>query len=78
VKHRIKIVKVKAVPPAKHGDKRPPLARVIDHVSGLMAKTKHSDEYVDMYQSAEPQGKLDGGPWSLYVERASVAALARH
>jgi len=65
-KHRIKIVKVKAVPPAKPGDKRPPLARAIDHISGLMAKTKHSDEYVDMYQSPETQGKLDGGPWDLF------------
>ena len=63
-KHRIKIVKVKAVPPAKHGDKRPPLARVIDHVSGLMAKAKHSDEYVDIHLSAETQGEFDGGPWT--------------
>jgi hypothetical protein len=76
-RHRIKIVKVKAVPPAKHGDKRPPLARVIDHISGLMAKAKHADDYVDIHMSAEPQGKLDDGPWSLYMERASVATLER-
>jgi hypothetical protein len=76
-KHRIKIVKVKAVPPARPGDKRPPLARVIDHISGIITKTHHSDDYADMYQSAQTQGELDAGPWGLFVDRASSAVLDR-
>jgi hypothetical protein len=76
-KHRIKIVKVKAVPPAKHGDKRPPLARAIDHISGLMAKVRHSDEYVDMYQSAQTQGELTGDGWAGLLSAAASKAVAR-
>jgi hypothetical protein len=74
-KHRIKIVKVKAVPPAKRGDKRPPLARVIDHISGLMAKTKHSDTFVDIHLSAKPQGKLDEGPWDSFHTTSAALQL---
>jgi hypothetical protein len=76
-KHRIKIVKVKAVPPAKHGDKRPPLARAIDHISGLIAKAKHSDEYVDMYQSAQTQSELSGDGWAGLLSPVASKAVAR-
>ena len=52
------------MPPAKPGDKRPPLARAIDHIFGMMAKTRHSDEYVDMYQSAQTQDELSDEAWT--------------
>ncbi|MBN2464715.1 hypothetical protein JXD38_03705, partial [candidate division WOR-3 bacterium] len=63
-KQQVKIAKVKAVPPAKRGDKRPPLARVIDHLASLMAQTAHSDEYVDIHMSVETQGEFGSGPWT--------------
>jgi len=74
--HRIKIVKVKAVPPPKPGDTRSGIARVIEHVSSVTARTKHSDNYVDVYQSAMTQGELSGDGWAGLLSPVTSKAVA--
>jgi type I restriction-modification system DNA methylase subunit len=79
--HRIKIVKVKAVPPAKPqpGQTKPSasIARVIEHLTKLIGKDRHSDEYADVFLSPVKQGELDRGPWPLFASRESAETLAR-
>jgi len=74
-KHRIKIVKVKAVPPAKPGDKRSTIARVVEHVSRFVAKERHADEYVDVFCHPETQDKFSGDAWNLFYTRGHAMVL---
>ncbi len=67
-KHRIKVARVKAVPPEKpqSGGAKPrsAIARVVEHLSGVIDKSHHSDEFVDVSYSSVRQGDLDEGPWN--------------
>jgi len=77
--HRIKIVKVKAVPPAKPqpGQTKPSssIARVIEHLTKVIGKDRHSDEYADVFLSPVKQGELDEGPWDLFYTSGEGSLL---
>ncbi len=76
---RIKVVKVKAVPPAKMqpGEAKAPtaIARVIEHLSGVIDKDRHSDGFVDVFSSSVKQGDLGEGPWDLFLDRKEKQLL---
>jgi type I restriction-modification system DNA methylase subunit len=76
---RIKVVKVKAVPPAgmQPGKAKAPssIARVIEHLSGVIDKDSHSDRFVDVFYSSAKQGDLDDGPWDLFLNRKEKQLL---
>ena len=77
--HRIKVVKVKAVPPVamQPSKARTPsaIARVIELLSGVIDKDSHSDEFVDVFYSSAKQGDLDDGPWDLFLNRKEKQLL---
>jgi len=74
--NRIKVVKVKAVPPADSDDRRPALARALSHIERHIDKRAFEDRYIEVHDSPVRQGMLTDGVWNLFSASGPERLLA--